>query len=154
MSDTNLDNVSPPDKKAEDDKLAAEREDPFPMFRSPLVVIMGFLSLVALLACYVLLEMNGKSTNSFLGFIVGIAAIVPGTAAYTAAKSVKRDSLEIKRQTNGPLTKTHETVVNVEDRLSSLEDNIKLLTDQLSVNNTQHKEQQAALKSVPPQTLL
>lgn len=101
------------------------------MFRSPLVVICGFLALCAMLATYIVLELNGRSTTNFLTFIVGIAAIVPGTAAYNAVRSVKRDSMEIKKQTNGPLTRTHETVISVDDRLSTLEDSIQRIADRL-----------------------
>lgn len=73
---------------------------------------------LGLLATYVVLKLNHVDISDLLPFIIGIAALVPGTAAW-------HNSQEIKKQTNGPLSQTHETVSAIESRLQVLEDSIK-----------------------------
>lgn len=120
MSDTDI----------ESESLATDRKDTG-VLRTPPQIIGGLLGLGIVLGCYVALSLNGKNTGEFLGFIVGIAALIPGTAIYNKARQLERDNVEIKKQTNGPLTRTHETIKDVDVRLNTLESGFTEMQDTL-----------------------
>lgn len=84
---------------------------------------------IALLAVYTVLKLNHVDISDFLPFIIGIAALVPGTAAW-------RNSQEIKKQTNGPLSQTHETVSSMETRLAVVEVAIQEIKNAIQQQNS------------------
>lgn len=95
------------------------------MLNKTVIVICGTIIGLALLATYVVLKSNHIDANDFLPFLIGVSALIPSTAAWN-------NSREIKKQTNGPLSQTHETVSNIEERLVTLESSVQDLSTALS----------------------
>jgi hypothetical protein len=77
-------------------------------------LICGTIGFLAVLGGYFYLAINRLDTTAYLGFVVAIAALIPGTAAW-------KNSNQIMKQTNGPLTKTNDTVNNIDTKINVIE---------------------------------
>lgn len=77
-------------------------------------LVCGTIAFLAVLGGYFYLAINRLDTTAYLGFVVAVAALIPGTAAW-------KNSNEIKKQTNGPLTKTNETVISMDSKINVIE---------------------------------
>lgn len=77
-------------------------------------LICGTIAFLAVLGGYFYLAINKLDTTAYLGFVVAVAALIPGTAAW-------KNSNQIMKQTNGPLTKTNDTVNGIETKINIIE---------------------------------
>lgn len=84
------------------------------------VVVCGTLCVLAILGTYLLMELNGKNTGSLLPLIVGLVTAAGSTAAWSNSKDAKRDTNEIKNQTNGPLTEGLDRIATIESQLADI----------------------------------
>lgn len=68
------------------------------------IVVCGTIVVLAILATYLLMELNGKNSGNLLTLLTGLIAAAGATASWTNSKDTKKDTAEIKERTNGPLT--------------------------------------------------
>lgn len=75
------------------------------------IVVCGTLVVLAILATYLVMELNNKNSATLLTLITGLIAAAGATASWTNSKDTKKDiaetkkdTAEIKDRTNGPLT--------------------------------------------------
>ena len=89
------------------------------MLSKTALLICGTVAFVAVISAYVVLSWLHIDTAPFLLFVGGAGtALLPGLAAW-------RNTETIKDQTNGPLTKTNETVLTLHETVSHLVDRME-----------------------------
>lgn len=90
------------------------------------VIICSTIVILVILAVFTIIILQGKDPGLLLPLIVGVAGAVPGTAAW-------KNSQEIRRQTNGPLTAGLQTVDDMGARVSSVEATVNNLSNDMAV---------------------
>lgn len=89
------------------------------------VAICTTLCVLAILGTYLLMELNGKNTGTLLPLVTGIIAAAGAGAAWNNSKDTKKDTAEIKKQTNGPLTDGLDNISSMESRLADMDKRLK-----------------------------
>lgn len=89
------------------------------------VVVCGTICVLAVLSAYLLMELNGKSSSTLLPLITGLIAAAGATAAWSNSKDAKKDTNEIKKQTNGPLTEGLDRLTAMEARLENMDQRLR-----------------------------
>lgn len=89
------------------------------------VVVCVTICVLAVLGAYLLMELNGKSSSNLLPLITGLIAAAGATAAWSNSKDAKKDTNEIKKQTNGPLTEGLDRLTAMESRLENMDQRLR-----------------------------
>lgn len=89
------------------------------------VMVCGTIVVLAILGSYLLMELNGKSSGSLLTLITGLIAAGGATAAWSNSKDSKRDTAEIRQQTNGPLTEGLDRLAAMEAKLEDMDQRLR-----------------------------
>lgn len=90
-------------------------------------LVCGTIAFMGILGGYIYLMHFGKDVDKYLVFILAVAALIPGTAAWKKGVEIQKDQEVIKNQTNGPLTATHENVAKIYERQVTEADRIQLV---------------------------
>jgi hypothetical protein len=104
---------------------------------STALLICGTIAFMGILGGYIYLMHFGKDVDKYLVFILAVAALIPGTAAWKKGVEIQKDQEVIKNQTNGPLTATHENVARIHERVITDSDRISMV--ETSINNRMDK---------------
>lgn len=88
------------------------------------IVVCGTLVVLAILATYLVMELNNKNSATLLTLITGLIAAAGATASWTNSKDTKKDmadtkadTAEIKERTNGPLTEGLDRIAVLEETM-------------------------------------
>lgn len=85
------------------------------------VIVCSTVCILAVLGTYLIMELNGKSTGTLLPLIMGLVTAAGSTAAWNSSKDAKKDTAEIKKQTNGPLSDMSSVIQGYESRFVNIE---------------------------------
>lgn len=104
------------------------------------VAICTTLCVLAILGTYLLMELNNKNTGTLLPLVTGIIAAAGAGAAWNNSKDTKRDTAEIKKQTNGPLTDGLISVTAIESKQNETSEQVETLAALMQQMNQRLKD--------------